>query len=314
MERTDSACWDGGAALTAIVMLSLIGIAACQGGRSAEDPLSRLRDALPVEVNGWRAEGEPNIYDTETIFAYIDGHAEVYLACGMQRCLAVRYTGADGEGDVILDLFEMASSEDAYGVSTHDRDGEAVAIGNDGLVLYGWLSFWKGPYFVSLYAEDESEGSRSAVMELGRAVADLIDQPGRRPGIIERLPAAGLDPRSLSFLRSYQILNSHVYLGEDNPLGLGPDTSAALGRYQREEETGLLLIVEYPDSSQCQDAERAFADLFLGGGAEGVAIRTENDRWYAMRSEGTRLAAVLEADAEQLASDLIRDAGLEDAP
>lgn len=314
MVRTDSACLDCGAALLVVAVLSVIGLAACQGGKSAEDSLSRLRVALPEEIDGWEALGGPTVYDTETIFGYIDGHAEVYLAYAMQRCLALRYSGPEGEGDVVVDVFEMASPEDAYGVSTHERDGEAVELGNDGLVLYGWLSFWKGRFFVSLYSEAESERSRRVVLNLGRALAELIDAPGRRPEIVERLPAAGLDPRSLSFLRSHQILNSHVYLGEDNPLGLGVDTSAALGRYHRQAGTGTLLIVDYPDIGRRQAAERAFAERYLVGGADDGAVRAEDDRWYAVRAAGTRLAAVLEADAEQLAVDLMADIELEDTP
>jgi hypothetical protein len=305
--RTESACWDGGAALMAIVVLSVIGLAACHGGRSEEDPLNRLRAALPEEIDGWKAEGEPSVYDTETIFGYIDGHAEVYLAYAMQRCLALRYGGPEGEGDVVVDVFEMASPEDAYGVSTHDRDGEPVELGNDGLVLYGWLSFWKGPFFVSLYSEAESERSRQVVLKLGRALTELIDAPGRRPEIVERLPGAGLDPRSLRFLRSHQILNSQIYLGEDNPFGLDVDTSAALGRYQRQDGAGMLLLVDYPDLGRRQAAERAFTERYLGGSADDGAVRAEDDRWYAKRSAGTRLAAVLKADSEQLAVDLLKD-------
>ena len=66
--------------------------------------------ALPVEVEGWRATGEREVWDTETIFSYIDGHAEVYLAYGMKRCISQRYSGPEGEPEIVVDLFEVGSS------------------------------------------------------------------------------------------------------------------------------------------------------------------------------------------------------------
>jgi hypothetical protein len=311
MVRTDTACWDGGGALLAVVLLALAGMAGCQGGRSSDDDLGRLAAALPKEASGWRSLDEPSTYDADTIFGYIDGHAEVYLAYAMQRCLALRYQGPEGEADVVVDVFEMASPEDAFGVATHDRDGDPVDLGNDGLLLYGWLSFWKGPFFVSIYAEEDTQRSRRVVQDLGRALDELIDTPGRRPEIVGRLPADGLDLRSVRFLRSHQILNSQIYLGEDNPLGLDVDTSAALGSYERAEGSGRLLLVEYPDADRCQAAVRAFSERYPGTDENDAATRGDDDRWYAIRAWGRSAAAVLAADSEELAAALLAEAGTE---
>jgi hypothetical protein len=313
MLRAEAVSWDGGLVLVA-ALVSVVALTACQGGRSSDDGLGRIMAALPGEASGWRAQGEPAVYDADTIFSYINGHAEVYLAYAMQRCLSVRYQGPEGEADIVVDAFEMATPEDAFGVATHDREGDAVDVGNDGLKLYGWLSFWKGPYFVSIYAEDDNERSRRVVRDLGRILDEHIDAPGRRPEIVDRLPADGRVPRSMRFLRSHQILNSQIYLGEDNFLGLGADTDAALAGYQRAGGGGRLLLVGYPDADRCDAAARAFADRYPGADASGAVVRGEDELWYAMRIQGPRMAAVLAADDAALAATLLAEAGVEEEP
>jgi len=263
----------------------------CSKAPPATGDGERADPQLPVEAAGWRVVDDGQIYDTESIYSYIDGHAEVYMAYGMVRCLSQRYVGPEGEPGIVLDLFEQASPADAYGVFTHDRDGEDVDVGQGGLYRYGWLSFWKGPWFGSVYAEGESEASAEAVLAIGRAAADAIAGVGEIPPLVSELPSAGLDKRSVRFLHTQEILNGVVYLGYDNVLRFGPDVDAVLGRYQSEDGGGWLLLVDYPDD--------ATAELAEGGATEaGVSVRRR----------GARLAAVLAPDPQSMADGLLDDA------
>ena len=255
----------------------------------AEDESVNL--SIPVEVAQWRGAGDWEEYNTETIYGYIDGHAEVYMAYGMVRCLSRRYSGPEGEPDIVLDLFEQASASDAFGAFTHDRDGEDVDIGQGGLFRHGWLSFWKGHWFGSVYAEGESGASKEAVLALGRAAADAIAEMGELPPLVADLPADGLDPRSVRFLHTQEILNGVVYLGYENALQLGPEVDAVVGRYQRPEGSGWLLLVDYPDD--------ATAELAEGGAIEaGIAVQRQ----------GPRLAAVLAPEPQAAGDGLLADA------
>src|SRR5512139_3208993 len=118
----------------------------------------------PDEGAGWRAKAPADRYDRRTIFEYIDGHGEVYLAYGMNACDTRRYAGPASEGDVVVDAFEMETPAGAYGVFTHSREGEPTDVGQGASYGYGTLLFWKGRYFVSVYAERESDPARVAVM------------------------------------------------------------------------------------------------------------------------------------------------------
>ena len=277
--------------LTVVGIFCVGVLMSCSDGGSTSGVRGRGEPVLPTEASGWRAVDDGQTYDTESIYSYIDGHAEVYMAYGMVRCLSWRYSGPEGEPDILLDLFEQASPADAFGVFTHDRDGEEVEIGQGGLFRYGWLSFWKGRWFGSVYAEGESEASAEAVLALGRAAADAIDEIGDLPPLVSELPGDGLDRRSVRFLRTQEILNGVVYLGYENVLRLGPDIDAVVGRYQLAEGSAWLLLVDYPDE--------ATAELAQGGAREaGISVRRL----------GVRLAAVLAPEPQAAADDLLADA------
>ena len=265
-------------------------------GGCAGDPVVTGEDAVTEpavasELAGWQSTESWQSYDPESIYAYIDGLAEVYLAYGMRRCLSRRFSGPEGEPDIVLDLFEQASPADAYGVFTHDREGQDVDLGQGGRVREGWLSFWKGRWFGSVYAEGVSAASAEAMLAIGSAAAAAITEVGELPPLVAELPGNGLDRRSLRFFHTQEILNTVVYLGYDNPLLLGPEVDAVAGRYERDDGAGWLLLVEYPTVDR--------AEMAAGGASEaGLAVRRE----------GSRLAVVLAPEPPGAAGGLLRSA------
>lgn len=276
-------------AAPAIVLLGVGLLMSCAAepppaANAAQDP----RTGVPTEIEGWRAAGDWEAWDPETIFQYIDGHAEVYLAYGMKRALSRRYEGPADQPAIILDLYEMASPADAFGVWTQDRDGDDAAVGQGATYRHGWLSFWQGPWFGSIYAEGESEAAKRAVLALGREAAAAIGTTGEPPPLVDGLPEEGLDPRTVRFLRSQEILNSVVYLGFDNPFLLAPEVDAVVGRYLLPEGGAWLLLADYPDESTAALAE----ERVRGGG-------------MAAARSGARLAAVLEPETPEAAEALL---------
>ena len=268
---------------------------------------------LPDEAAGWRARDPTSRYDAGTIFRYLDGHGEVYLAYGMATCLARRYAGPEREGDIVLDVFEMASSANAYGVFTHSREGEPVDLGQGGSFGYGTLLFWKGRHFVSVQAEEESDRAREAVMALGRVVAAAIAETGGRPALVDRLPPRGLAAGSVVYLRHPQILDAHLRLGPDNGLGVGPAAPAVVGRYESAGAEAQLVLVDYPSAGEAARALAAFAVRFLD---EGAPARRD-DGWYAAASlpaPGHARAFVVRATSREAALTLVAEAEKAERP
>jgi hypothetical protein len=63
-------------------------------------------DVIPSSIDGWQAEGKVYTYNQKTVFDYLDGGAEVYLAYGMKSVRTLKYT-LSGEPSITLSLFEM---------------------------------------------------------------------------------------------------------------------------------------------------------------------------------------------------------------
>jgi len=268
--------------------------------QSPDQPAAHvIAPILPVEVAGWMATGNSDNYDTETIFAYIDGHAEVYLAYGMQRCVSRRYRPANGDAEIVVDLFEMASPADAFGVFSHDRTGEDVAVGQGGIFRHGWLSFWKGSWYGSVYATGGDEDARQAVLDVGAAVAGAIEDAGDVPSLVTRMPSSGLDRTSVCYLRSPQILNAHVYVGGDNLFGLVPGVEAVVGKYDRGETAVHLILVRYLDEAMAETVESRVRAEESGGGGRPAMVIGRN---------GGLLAAVVGAGSDDGVDELLEEA------
>lgn len=273
---------------------------------SYADPLRVLHAALPKRIEGWSAAPNDRFFDDETIFEYIDGAGEVYRAYNMRKCLSRRYTTPNGP-PIVLDIFDMRSSEDAFGVFTHDQDGEPVDVGQGGLYRSGWLSFWKDRFFVSIYMEEESPAAEKAVRGLARQVASLISHEGPKPQILSLLPQKGLQARTIRYLHHHILLNFHFYLADENILNLGPDTQAVLAVDTRGQENARLLLVRYPDGGKAAKAHTAFLKYYLPEANSKLPVLLENAKWSAAELRGNLLVIVLEADSQGLAESLMKE-------
>ena len=270
--------------------------------------LAELQSKLPTRIAGWQTEAEDRTFDERTIFSYIDGAGEVYRAYNMKMCLSRRYI-KEAATVIILDIFDMGSAADAYGVFTHDTDGEKIDIGQDGRLRPGWLSFWQNRFFVSIYLEEENPAAEKAIQELGRQVAAAAGNAGKRPPILKLLPANGLDIGTVRYLHHPIVLNYHYYLFDENILLLSPRTDATLAAYSRSSEKARLLLISYPETQTAKDALAGFREYYLPDADKSGVARLENGKWSAVHLHDRLLAVVLESDSRQLAKNLLKEAG-----
>ena len=267
-------------------------------------PLEQLQAGLPEKVMNWTKAEEDQFYDSQTIFDYIDGAGEVYRAYNMQRCLSRRYVAPQGPA-IILDVFEMASSYDAFGVFTHDPDGDALPVGQGGVYRSGWLGFWKDRFFVSLYADEETDAAIQALRDLAGKVAFLIKKEGPKPQILSRLPRKGLQAGSVRYFHDHPVLNRHYFVSTENILRLGGQTEAVLSTYQLKEGAAQILLVNYPDGEKAKEAYSSFLKHYLPDADPSGMAKLENKKWCGASVKGPLLAVVLEADSREIAMNLL---------
>ena len=218
---------------------------------------------------GWRMQGKPAAYTRATLFDYIDGGADFYLAYGFKRAVVAGYTGAN-DAKVTVELYDMGSSADAFGVFSHEQAEESPPVGQESSYAGGLLTFWKDSLFARLFADRETPQTREAILKLGKAVSASVrarggaPPAGQKPALLRLLPTSGLARRSVRYLHTETSLNSVLYL-PGNPLGLNSKTEVAYGEYPRAGGApAKVAVVQYPTIERARAAFLAL-DKQLGG-------------------------------------------------
>jgi hypothetical protein len=109
-------------------LLALLGVVggwvAHRGQATRQDPaavLEALRAAQhprlpPADAAGATHRDEPESYDPETLYDFIDGAADAYLARGFRRCAAATYSFTSAEGrtfEVAAEVYRFATAAGA---------------------------------------------------------------------------------------------------------------------------------------------------------------------------------------------------------
>jgi hypothetical protein len=263
--------------------------------------------SLPTEAGDWKWEERETKYNSRTLFKYIDGAAELYLAYGFQN-LTVRRFEKPNEPPIILELYEMASSEDAYGVFSYEHQDETAGIGQGSEFGGGLLRFWKGKYFVSIYAEGEGEEVASGILKLGRAAANSIPVTGLEPRLVSFIPGKdlGLVDKSVRYLKSHVLLNQRFFISHQNILNLNRKTEAVLAQYLQDKQKTELLLIRYPDSKDAADAYQTFMKVYLRDVEGKDRSRTEDGKWTFARLRNEFVIIVFGASTETGAEVLLK--------
>src|SRR3989304_692636 len=240
--------------------------------------------SLPSEAEGWKWDGKEMKYDSRTVFKYMDGAAELYLAYGFQN-LRVRRFEKSKQPPLVVELYEMASSEDAYGVFSFEHQDEAVEIGQGSEFGGGLLRFWKGKYFFSIYAEGEGAEVESAILTIGRASANSIPATGPEPKLVGFIPGKdlGLVDKSVRYLKSHVLLNQRFFIAHENILNLSRKTETVLAQYLQDKEKIQLLLIRYPNPKEAGAAYQSFKKTYLHDAGGQDRSKTEDQKWTLAR-------------------------------
>ena len=253
--------------------------------------------SLPTNIGEWRAIEEDAFYDRATLYDYMNGGAEVYLSFDYERVCVRRFLGP-GENEIALDVYDMGSSAEAFGVFSVSIEDPAVGIGQDSEFGAGLLKFWKGKYFVSIVNLGIDESADQMLLEVGRAVDAAIETTGARPEMLRLLPRDGLDERHTSFFHSNVILSNRFFVAAENILKLTDETNCVFGDYGEMGDAGSLLIVQYPDAALAEEALREFSAVYLPE-AEGSGLyQTESGNWTSAKRTDNYISVVFEARSE----------------
>ena len=258
-----------------------------------------FRQALPPEISGWKTDREDQVFTRDDVFDYMDGGGEIYLAYDFQFVWVREYVRDDAPS-IVAEIYQMSSSEDAFGVFTHDTDGDEVELGQGAIYGAGLLRLWKDKIFIRILADRETSEAKTVILELGAKIAGAVAQEGGKPGLVKVLPEEGLRPKSLRYFHTLISLNAHYYLANVNVLNLSPETQVVMARYEKEGSQARLLLVEYPTVERAVDGHGRFVEIVLlerfKPGREVPPKKLEDGKFAGAVRSGRYLIIVIKAD------------------
>jgi hypothetical protein len=264
-----------------------------------------MKRLFPMKIGSYQSDGKDEFYDRQTTFRYMDGAAELYRSYGFKLLMVRRYIKAD-HPPIIVETFDMGSSEDAFGVFSYATGDEEVSIGQGSDFGGGLLRFWKGKFFINVYAEQEAPSTNKDVLDLGRTVADSIKQEGKKPKLINLLPKEDLIERSIRYFHHHQSLNYHYFVSHQNILRLEERTHALLSTYASQTEAKtFLLLIQYPSQTLAKEALQSFVKAYMPESSSKV-IQTENGRWTTAQFYKNYVMVIFDSPSKEKGEALIQ--------
>jgi hypothetical protein len=216
-----------------------------------------LASAIPGAnaIPGWDISQNLETYTHDNLFSLVDGQAESFFAYDFEKVAVQRYQ--DGAGTLLnVEIWQLATPADAYGLFSTARAGAPAAIGNEGDSDPGRrLAFWQNRYFVSLNALQPVPDV--TLQSFAQAIAGRLPTGGKRPALVGRLPRSGLAGQPIIFFHEEISIQMEVWLGGENILGLSQATDGVLNLYQIGDIPIRLMLVEYPNSDQAAKGLKA---------------------------------------------------------
>ncbi len=184
-------------------------------------------------VKGFEQKGPAREFGPDNLFEYMDGNAEGYLVYNFVKMNGV--TCQDGEDTILIDVFEMADPEYAFGIFSANRDPrlEIAPIGMGGQVTQRRALFAKDKYYVEFAANPIKDHSGNL-----RAFASAFEK---------RIPGRGTPPDPIGWFPKDKLTPNSVRLVPESVLGLRLLKRGYTGQY--EFGKAFLVFEESPESA-----------------------------------------------------------------
>ncbi|MGC9396761.1 MAG: DUF6599 family protein, partial [Anaerolineae bacterium] len=171
--------------------------------------------------------------------------ADAFFAYNFEAVAVQSYAGEDNV--LRIEIWQLATPADAYGLFTRNRSGEPADIGNEGDTDPGRrLAFWQDRYYVQVRGRQSL--ADATLRAFAEAVAAALPSGGETPTLMTKLPPDGLLPRRAIFFRQEISIQDEIWLGGENILGLTAETEGVLAHYTLNDMRVLLLMVQYPSA------------------------------------------------------------------
>jgi hypothetical protein len=183
---------------TASLIFMIFALVACSGGdplRVEQEPAAVTGFDLPAdgEMPGWFRVTEPEHYEVENLWEYINGQADFFIDYGFQRVDTAEYRYDDESSSVVVEVYRMGRPQEAFGIfaAERTRDDRPLGIGAQAYLGANVLGFWQAEQYVKLTSFDEGPAVEQLLVGLAEEISSRIPDSGGALEALSLLPEEG---------------------------------------------------------------------------------------------------------------------------
>lgn len=228
-----------------LAICCLLNTAISQPGQNVMSLMSQ-----PDNADGWQWDLEPEMYDPETLFEYINGEAEHYKDYSFVEMVTASHSRTDDEfASFTIDIYDMGSPLNAFGIYSSHRRPELTfdKIGEEAIVSELSVMFYKGRFFVQVSAGSMEEVVTSAIRKQAEQLASRIEATAP-PAELTLLPVEGQIPHTLEFLASGLLAQAAFKNAMEASYNLPSGQCRAFIVLKEDEESALAALNKFRES------------------------------------------------------------------
>jgi hypothetical protein len=188
------------------LILIMTACAACSGGDPSHDEPGTMVSGfdLPAdgELPGWSLVTEPEHYEADNLWEYINGQADFFIDYGFVRVDAAEYRNDQESSSVVLEVYRMGRPQEAFGIfaAERTRDDRPLEIGAEAYLGANVLGFWQGEQYVKITSFDEGSAIEQLLIGLAEEISSRIPGQERELETLLLFPEEGRVEASERFI------------------------------------------------------------------------------------------------------------------
>lgn len=190
------------------------------------------------DIAGWKQPGGPQTFTPKTLYEYINGAADLYLACDFEELRVAEYRD-EKKASVVVEAYRHRTPRDAFGIYSQERlpNANILKVGAQGYIDSNILNFVQGTYYIKISSFNTGAADREVLQAVAKKVAENLGEKGGLPSLLSAFPPEGKKN------------NSEKYLTR-NFLGYSFFNSVYTADYERSGKTFRLFLIEAADRNE----------------------------------------------------------------
>jgi hypothetical protein len=249
-------------------------------------PAAQAADVRFPSVSGWKQVGEIQTFNPNTLYEYINGGADLYLAYDFDELKVAEYQNGK-KASVTVEVYRHRTATHAFGVysQVRVRGANFIDVGVQGYQEVHALNFLSGNTYVKITSFETGPEDQAILLTFAKAVAGNLGGKGAFPSILAGFPGEG------------KVKNSEKFIARKF-LGYPFLHSAFSAEYDVSGRNFRLFIIEGKDQADCRDmVEKYLAQLGMQDKAVAEGQYALSDAYHGeieLHWRGARIWGILD--------------------